>query len=156
MTWSLKLGYSGGFCSLLLVSLLALSGCSKGSADSEAPAQKQAKTQSGKSGNGEPVVVGVAKIVMLDKEECCECTGARQKASLDAMKSVIEARGSKATLEVIHLDTQPDEAQPYLAMKPLMVPPGMYFLDASGNLLELLQGEVTAEQIEQVFAKLDK
>jgi hypothetical protein len=57
-------------------------------------------------------------------------------------------------VEWIYLDTEKKKAEPYLKTKGLMVPPGIYFLDGSGHLLEMLRGEVKAEQINEVLAKV--
>ena len=54
-------------------------------------------------------------------------------------------------VERIHFDTQPLLAAPVKAQRALMVPPGMYFLDKQGKLLTLLQGEVTADQINKAL-----
>lgn len=94
---------------------------------------------------GEAAMV-VAKIVFLDQKECCDCTRAR----IDGTWAELQvALGTDAPLPVerIHMDTQPTAAEPFLALRPTMVPPGLYFLDADGALVEMLQGELTEAQI---------
>jgi hypothetical protein len=57
----------------------------------------------------------------------------------------------KLPIERIHIDTQAAQAGPYTSVKPLMVPPGIYFVDQQLRVVELLQGEVKAEEITAVL-----
>ena len=88
----------------------------------------------------------VARIVFIDQEECCECTRKRTDATWAALNEALEGRAD-VPVERVHSDSQEAQAQPYLDMRPMMVVPGLYFLDAEGDLVEMLQGELTAEQI---------
>jgi hypothetical protein len=92
----------------------------------------------------------VARIVFIDQQEACECT---RKRIDDTWAALQTALGSPATLAVerIHLDTEAVRAEKFTAYKPLMVPPGVYFLDAGDVVVEMLQGEVTTEQIAAVL-----
>jgi len=94
----------------------------------------------------------VAKIVFIDQEESCDCTHKRIEATWSAMQAAL---GRPATLPVerIHLDTQAAQANTYTALKPLMVPPGIYFIDDHNSVVEMLQGEVKTEQIAAVLAR---
>ena len=44
-----------------------------------------------------------------------------------------------------------DLAGKYQDMKSFMVTPGIYFLDAQGKLIELLQGEVNTQQVAKLI-----
>jgi len=91
----------------------------------------------------------VTRIVFLDKENCCQCTRAATDASWAALQ---EALGDASIpIERIHVDTQADQAGPYQGMQAMMAVPGIYFLDASGGLVGMLQGEVTAAQVGAVL-----
>ena len=92
----------------------------------------------------------VARIVFIDQEGACECTRKRIEGTWTALQSAL---GEPAGLPVerIHADTQAGLAAPYVDNKPLMVPPGVYFVDDGGAVIQMLQGEVTAEQIAAVL-----
>jgi hypothetical protein len=59
----------------------------------------------------------------------------------------------KLPIERIHIDTQAAQAGPYTSVKPRMVPPGIYFVDQQLRVVELLQGEVKAEEITAVLKR---
>lgn len=88
----------------------------------------------------------VAKIVFLDQEECCACTRERTDATWAALQGALE-NNRQVPVQRVHSDTQTDVAGPYLALRPMMVVPGLYFLDADDQLVEMLQGELTSEAI---------
>ena len=94
----------------------------------------------------------VAQIVFLDQEEACDCTKKRIDTTWNELQTALGS-GSKMQVERLHLDTQKDLAKDYLKAKPVMVPPGIYFMSAKGDLLEMLQGEVTATQISAVLKR---
>jgi hypothetical protein len=58
---------------------------------------------------------------------------------------------SPITIERLHADTQSEQVDPYNKMRPILVLPALYFMDASGGLIELLQGEVSSAQITAVL-----
>lgn len=135
--------------SLALVSVfvLAASACERGGASPAPP------TTTGSA----PVVAAprvaaprVARIAFIDKADACDCTRKRVEGTWAALQSAL---GTPATLPVerIHLDTQPARAETYTLLEPLMVPPGVYFVDGGDAVIELLQGEVTIEQIAAVL-----
>jgi hypothetical protein len=92
----------------------------------------------------------VTQIVFVDKQQCCACTQKRIDASWAALTEVLGSPPSIA-VERIHMDSEAKRAAPYLARAKLMVPPGLYFLDAEGDLVKLLQGKVTPEQVTDVL-----
>ncbi|MBK8480672.1 MAG: hypothetical protein IPL40_05795 [Proteobacteria bacterium] len=112
------------------------------------PAPRQAVASTSAATTNGPATV--AKIVFIDKENACDCTRKRIEDTWAAMQAAL---GTPATLPVerIHVDTQTAQAEAYTMFKPLMVPPGVYFVDASNGVIELLQGEVTTEQIAAVL-----
>lgn len=93
----------------------------------------------------------VGRIVFLDKENCCDCTRNRQNASWNNLQEAMDAAPSKPPVDVIHVDSQADQAAVYLDLDPVMVTPGLYFFDHKENLLEMVQGEVSREQIEKIL-----
>lgn len=122
----------------LTVIAMVLPACGGGSAETDTAASETAAVTG--------VNKLVAKIVFVDQEEACDCTRARIDATWAALQLALEGREG-LPVERIHGDTQEPEAKPYLEMRPLMVAPGLYFLDADGGLVEQLQGELTEGQI---------
>jgi hypothetical protein len=51
------------------------------------------------------------------------------------------------------VDTESAKAAAFTTQKPLMVPPGIYFVDGRGSVIELLQGEVDPGKIREVLAQ---
>lgn len=100
---------------------------------------------SGSEGDGAGSVAGpVAKIVVVDKEECCDCTRERTECTMAALNRAIESTG--IPVERLHFDTQEEEVATYRAKRAFMVIPAVYFLGRDGKVLDLLQGEVKEEQ----------
>ena len=94
----------------------------------------------------------LARIAFLDVQDACECTKARIDASWQALQAALKERPG-TTVERIHIDTQEALAKPYTVERALMVPPGVYFVGPAGEVLELLQGELTDDQIRLVLAQ---
>ena len=125
----------------VLVSLclvLAVAACERNKAGPAEPATKTSAVTKSPS--------QVAKIVFIDKEHACDCTRKRTEDTWTAMEAALGA-STALPVERIHFDTQAAQAGPYTAAKPLMVPPAIYFVDASNKVIDMLQGEVTTEQI---------
>jgi hypothetical protein len=94
----------------------------------------------------------IAKIVFIDKEKACDCTRKRVEGTWTTLQTAL---GTPPSLPVqrLHVDTQAAEAAPYTSAKPLMVPPGIYFVDGRGTVVELLQGEIETKEIETVLKR---
>lgn len=92
----------------------------------------------------------VARLVFLDKAEACECT---QKTINKGWSTLQTALGSGNPLPVdrIHIDTQADQAAPLLAQRKIVAVPALYVLDASGNVLEMLQGELEEAEVRKAM-----
>ena len=125
---------------IVLLSLLSLPACAKGKG---APAAAMAAT---------PATSKVARVVFMDKEHACECTRKRVDDTWAALQTAL-GTPPKLPIERIHIDTQAAQAGPYTSAKPLMVPPGIYFVDQQLHVFELLQGEVKAEEITAVLKR---
>lgn len=133
----MKKGVSISFCvvSILVALVVALSCGRRRSAQSSS----SSKTK-------------VARIVFVDKANACKCTRDRIDASWNALKIAL-GEGSSVKVERIHLDTEPAKAKPYGKMRPVMVIPGVYFLDEKGELVGMLQGELKPGQIAKLLEK---
>jgi len=104
------------------------------------------------SPNAAPTAPGgkVKRVVFLDTQECCDCTRNRQDASWSVLQQVLDELPVKPLMETIHVDTQAGKAAVYIDLEPVMVTPGLYFFDHSEILIQMIQGEVTREQIEKI------
>lgn len=135
------------------LAVLASAGCDrKAEAAAGGGASAPPVSSAADPGGGAPAQASVvARIVFVDKENCCDCTRRRTDGSWAAMQAAIAGREPAIPVERLHMDTQADLAAPYQAMQPIMVPPALYFLRADGTLVTMLQGEITAEQIGDVL-----
>ncbi len=86
-----------------------------------------------------------ARLVFVGKANCCDCTRGRIEASWTALQTVL----AETSLPVERLESDQDEVavERYRGLRPFMAIPALYVLDGEDKLLELLQGELTAEQI---------
>ncbi len=93
-----------------------------------------------------PAAMKVARVVFVGKEHACECTRKTVDAGWAALQ---KALGTPARLPVeqLQIDTEGAKVEPYRNQKPMMALPAIYFVDSRNVVLELLQGEVTADQI---------
>lgn len=123
----------------LLMSLaMALAACER---TRPAPAQTASS-----STVAAPAASKVEKIVFIDKEQACDCTRKRIEDTWAAMQAAL-GTGGGLPVERIYVDTQAAKAETYTLVRPLMVLPGIYFVDQHDAVIELLEGEVTKEQI---------
>ena len=130
---------------------LALAACGGEQATAQtAPAYTPAEDATNPAEHPAEARTAVAKIVFVDQEVCCKCTRERIDNTWAELTKALEG-GPEVPVERIHADSQEEQAKPYLDMRPLMVAPGLYFLDADGGLVEILQGELTAGQIAAVL-----
>jgi hypothetical protein len=104
-------------------------------------------TAPGTSGLGSTAKQGrIARLVFIDLEKSCPCTKRRIASSWKALAAVLGTPPS-IPLDRFHLDTQDAKAEPFLDKRPLVAAPGLYVLDRSGNIIDLLQGDITEAQI---------
>jgi len=120
---------------LLVLLGVALAGCG-----GDAPAEEVAAVDAAGQ------ATALHRIVFIDQEEACPCTRERIDVTWASLQEALSQRPEVA-VERIFGDTQEELAQPYIAMKALVVAPGVYLLDEEGTLLTQLQGEQTAEQL---------
>jgi cytochrome c biogenesis protein CcdA len=88
----------------------------------------------------------VVKVVFIGQKEACECTRKRVDDSLAALEQALKGR-EDITFEKLNLDVDESAVAPYQEMEAIMVAPAIYLLDDTGALVEVLQGEVTVEQM---------
>ncbi|MGC4119287.1 MAG: hypothetical protein QM765_32920 [Myxococcales bacterium] len=133
---------------LVVVLALGLAACSN--------TTKPATTPPAPSAPGAPAATAaatkpVAKVVFIDKEHACECTQKAIDASWKALQAALD--GAALPVERIHMDTQEAFAEGYKAKRPMMAVPGLYFLADDGAIVEMLQGEVAADQVRAALSR---
>lgn len=130
----------------LVVSLSVLAtGCKQ-----EVAASQQAPTTS------EPVKAAateskIAKVVFVGKQNACDCTRKRVDAGWAALQKAL-GTPAKLRVERLQIDIDGAKVEPYRKQKAMMTLPAIYFVDGKATVLELLQGEVTAEQLQAAIA----
>lgn len=106
-----------------------------------------------KSITAKPAVASISRIVFVDLDTCCDCTRKRIDSAWKALTDVV---GFPPAIDVerIHMDTNEGAAARYKKMRPVMVPPAIYFFNKQNKLVEMLQGEVKLEQIRKVIGSI--
>jgi hypothetical protein len=92
----------------------------------------------------------VSRIVFVGQKDACQCTRDRIDASWATVQAVVGPEPA-VPVERIQLDVDEVRTEQCEKLKPTIVVPGIYFLDEKGGLVELLQGEVNAEQVTAVL-----
>ena len=92
----------------------------------------------------------VAKIVFIGKKSACDCTRKRVDDSFAALQKALEGRSSIA-IEQLQVDVDEEAVARYQKLRSFMVLPAIYLLEGSGSLVDLLQGEVTVEQVQKTI-----
>lgn len=129
---------------ILALAALVITGGMLNSALAEAPATPEDDTK--------VQTAAVAKIVFIDKENCCKCTKERTDNSWDAMQEAIKDLSPAIPVEHIHSDTQAKQANQYRALMPMVTLPALYFIDEEGKIVKLLQGEVKTQEITAILS----
>ncbi len=92
----------------------------------------------------------VARIVFVGQKQACDCTRERIETTWTALNAVLKMKPG-LPVERIQRDVDIEKTEKMAELKPLMVAPGIYFIDAKDGLLELRQGDVSKEQIEKIL-----
>ena len=129
-------------------SLLLTFGCNRDTTTSSKPAGSSESESNPQATKFE--ASDVVKIVFVGQKQACECTRKRIDTTWKVLQKTL---GGRADISVarIQLDVDEEQADKLDDRRSLMVAPGIYFFDANENLLEMLQGEVTSEQISKVL-----
>lgn len=137
---------------LAMWSICLFVGC-QGNAKAPASQEGNAAPASAEKGEAAAASKGklVTRIVIIDQKDCCDCTAKRQADSRANLDTVLARNEKPPVVEVIHMDTEPDLAEAYTQMEPVMVSPGVYFFDGADSLILQLQGELTVEHFEKVL-----
>lgn len=95
-------------------------------------------------------IARATRIVFVGKEHACDCTRKSVNAGWAALQKAL-GTPAKLPVERFQIDTEGAKVEPYRKQKPIMALPAIYFVDGKGGVLDLLQGEVTSEQIAGVL-----
>ena len=138
------------FLGLMLCCSFAVVGCERSRAASGASSSTTTGTAAKVSAT--QISSKVTRIVFVGKEHACDCT---RKTVDDGWAALQKALGipPKLPVERLQIDTEGAKVAPYRQQKPIMALPAIYFIDGKGNVTELLQGEITSEQIGHALGK---
>jgi hypothetical protein len=114
---------------------LLLVGCGTAAPDPAPPAADGTATQVAPR-------EAVASVVIMEMHDGCACTKGRQLASRAEFDAALAKLAVKPPVTVVYYDTEVEKAQPYWDMAQPVAMPGYYLLDASGGLVEMLQGQI--------------
>jgi hypothetical protein len=130
------------FIGLICGFSLALNGCERSRA---APTQSITQTMVVK-----PAGPVVKRIVFVGKEHACDCTRKTVEGSLATLQKAL-GTPAKVPMERLQIDTEAEKVRPYQQQKAILTLPAIYFLDDQNRVLDLLQGEVTEEQVQHAL-----
>ena len=88
----------------------------------------------------------IAKVVFVGKKNACDCTRKRVDDSWAALQKAL-GTPAKVPVERLQIDVDGAKVEPYKQQKAMVALPAIYFVDGKATVLELLQGEVTEQQI---------
>lgn len=88
----------------------------------------------------------VERIAFVDQEEACECTHKRIDDSWAALQAGMK-QSREVPVQRIHRDTEPIDVGPLQAKRKFVAVPAIFLLDGSGEVIDMLQGEVSDAEI---------
>jgi hypothetical protein len=144
------LGSTAWSISLVFCFSLAAVGCEQSSA--QASTDPTATTAAAQTVAAKQSTSKVTKIVFVGKEHACDCTRKTVEAGWAVLQKAL-GTPPKVPVERLQIDTQPDKVAPYRNQKPMMALPGIYFVDERNVVLDLLQGEITSDQISDALGR---
>lgn len=135
-----------------MATLLALAAsCKRDGAASGSSAAAAAQSAS-PAADTKPAKATVAKVVFVGKRDACDCTRKRVDDSFASLQTALGGR-QDITVERLQEDVHQANVKRYQKMRAIMVLPAIYLLDGSGAPVEVLQGEVTVEQLRRAIGQ---
>ena len=133
-----------------VVCLLALATNCKREVAASGPAVTTTAASASTAAATKPAKATVARVVFVGKQDACDWTRKRVDDSFAALQTAL---GDRRDISVERLQEDLDQASVthYQQMGAIMVVPAIYLLDGSGALVEMLQGEVTVEQLRRAL-----
>ena len=92
----------------------------------------------------------ISHIVFVGQKQACDCTLKRIETTWNVLNEILKAKPD-LQVKIIQRDVDVEETKEMSKLKRMMVTPGIYFINKQKRLVELLQGEVTKEQIKKVI-----
>ena len=118
-----------------------------------APAAVAAAPAPGQRTASAPASAGRAvKIVFVGKQYPCECTAKTIAATRGALDRALGPR-PKLALEELMIDRDADKVDALRRERPLRALPALYFVDAAGKVLDVLDGDLSEAQITAALRK---
>jgi hypothetical protein len=139
-------------CACAIISSFVATGCNDGQSSAAVPAQATAAQQNA-TGAAPTDPVKISRVVFVDQEDSCPCARKRADVAWKALHDAMTDAGVRLPVEQMHADSEAGKAAPYQALRPILVIPGLYFLDQRGQLVDFLQGELKAAQVLAVLKK---
>ena len=125
---------------LLALLLLLAPACDAGSTEPAGP-------EPGPAAQAAPV----ARIVFIGQAEACDCTRKRIDDGTAALTAAMGGRDIPVELLEADNPEHKDEVELLRELRPFMVAPGIFFFDASDELVGMTQGETTAEELQLIL-----
>jgi hypothetical protein len=97
-----------------------------------------------------PRAAVVSRVVLVGMAGACACMRTRTEAASAVLEKTL-GNPPRLPVERIALDTERERAEPYRRQQPLSRLPAIYFVDAEGGVVSMLEGEVTGAQIEALI-----
>jgi hypothetical protein len=142
--------YSGILVLAALLAVVAISpgtGCKR---DEGSRGRASAATNTAQLTESQAEPSAIARVVFVGKQNACDCTRRRIGDSWAALQAALDGR-QDIPVERIRVDTDPANVAPYEQMRAIMVLPAVYFMDSSGRLAQMLQGEINEQQVADVI-----
>jgi hypothetical protein len=134
----------------LVVLCGTVSACENRKAEARSNSVSPASVTAANSASASATANEVVKIVFVGKEHACDCTRKKLDAATTALHQVL-GTSARIPVETLKADTEEEKVEPYRKQRPMMAVPAIYFINSKGSVIEMLQGEITAEQIAHVF-----
>lgn len=132
--------------SLKTLAFLLLVGCA--TETQPAPAQPTPSAVATEEAPAPTSVAAVHHVVFVGQAEACDCTKARVAASWDALQEVVAAH--PLPVERLDVDGDAERVEDLRSMEGFVATPALYFLTEEGDLVQMLQGELSAEMIREI------
>ena len=88
----------------------------------------------------------VAKIIFVGKKNACACTKKRVRASWRALEAALDKK-KDLPVQRLNIDTEASKVAPYKKQRAMVALPAIYFVDAKGKVVNMLQGKVSEKKL---------
>lgn len=92
----------------------------------------------------------VGRIVFVGKKKACDCTARRIRGSWEALQLALK-KHTTVKVERIAMDVDKAKVQKLRGKRRFMTLPALYFFNPKGELVAMLEGELTSDQIAEAL-----